>query len=353
MKKEHALIDTSEVEVLLDSGAFTMFTKGVEISLEEYAGFINKNKKKFRGGQIVLDVIKSKEKSFENWERLRDLGADTIPVFHMQSDRSEEDTGYSYLDKYLKKTDYIAIGAVAGLRSEQRMLGFSGLWDYLRAIGADKTHKFHVLGVTSIPLLVKFPWYSADSANVVKQSGFGNIFIPQFLKDGSENYKEGRSYSVSDQIRHRPNGVNSFWGMPPGGLVQRQIIDYCEKLGGRLLPSIEGRRLRPRVRRGKNENREPIYNLGLLSESVDLEKDNLCTSYELREFHNHGFFNRLVKQLNSEGHPLKLFSVLANPTQLDTYIKRMTFDNAPKRVLLSYWAIKSGRTLSKKLQLSL
>ena len=350
--KEVKIIDPSEVEILLDSGAFSMHTKGIQITLDEYASFVKKNKHVFRGGQIALDVLEDKEQSYRNWQILRDKGADTIPVFHLQQSQDEEDTSFSYLDKYLKETDYIAIGAVARLHSSQRMLAFSGLWDYLRAIGADKSHKFHILGVTAIELVSKFPWYSADSATTVKQSSFGNIFVPQFLDNGKEDYTKGRAFAVSDQRHHRPNEPGSFLGLPPGGKVQQQIIEYCHRMGGELLSSIEGRRLRTRTHFNKKERLEPKYNLGLFPEGDAFKEENLCTSYKAREFHNHGFFNKLAEQIQAKGNPFKLYTVISNPTQIETYFSRMDFDNGKKRFLVSYFSIRNQKSFTKMFQLS-
>src|SRR5262249_26315314 len=101
-----------KIIILLDSGAFSVFTRGHTIDLEKYAEFILGHRKMFRGGAFNLDVISHPEraatyshnganaiasshpaeegarKSYENWLELRRLGVNTIPVFHLGEDET-------------------------------------------------------------------------------------------------------------------------------------------------------------------------------------------------------------------------------------------------------------------------
>ena len=44
------------------------------------------------------------------------------------------------------------------------------------------THKVHGFGITSLQLILRFPWYSVDSTSWVLTSRFGAIFIPESTK---------------------------------------------------------------------------------------------------------------------------------------------------------------------------
>lgn len=86
------------VHLFLDSGAYTAWTKGVEISLNEYAIYIRANN---IGKYVSLDVIGDPEASYFNLRRLEKEGLAPVPVFHLGSDmkylRQLADDGYKYV----------------------------------------------------------------------------------------------------------------------------------------------------------------------------------------------------------------------------------------------------------------
>lgn len=167
---------------ILDSGAFSAHNIGVQIKMEDYLAFLSKNKQFFPGGFINLDVIGDGKKSYENWKEMRRQGFDSIPVYHVSSDEK-------WLAKYMKQTDYVAIGAIANLNTKARISGLSYIWKkyILDEMGKPKI-RTHGLGLTSLQLLTKFPWYSVDSFIATKQAAFGAVTVPHlsFTKVGNE-----------------------------------------------------------------------------------------------------------------------------------------------------------------------
>jgi hypothetical protein len=331
---------------ILDSGAFSAYYSGAIITVEEYAKFVTEYKSTFKGGAICLDVIGDRRASYDNWIKLRELGADTIPVFHLQPDDKSLDDGYSYLDKYLSRTKHLCIGGIARLNTEQRTYGLDAVWNYLGKSGADKTHKFHGLGLTRLQLMTRFPWHSVDSATAVKNAMNGAIFIPRTTETGARDYLDSRQYRVSDQGEHIPGSVMSFYGLPQGGRLQSSILSYCQEIGYPLPETIEGRVLRPRkIRPG--EVRGHPFSLGLGTVEVEECSESLATDYKMRELHNFAFFNRLIKFLAEGGQNLRMYTVLGSPPQYDRYFARCVQDKCQPTLLVNYWVLKTRGSVAR------
>lgn len=331
---------------LLDSGAFSAKHSGAVISIEEYANFVKKYRDIFDGGAINLDVIGNREASYTNWLKLRDLGVDTIPVFHLQPDDKSLDDRFKYLDLYMEKTNHIAIGGVARLSTEQRIYGFDNMWDYLEQIGATKTHRFHGLGMTSIALMTRYPWYSMDSATAIKHALNGAIFVPRLMPSGEYDYLDSRQYRVSDQGEHVAGSVMSFFSLPHGGRLQSHIRHYCNELGYTLPETIEGRVLRPRKSR-PGENREHPFSLDLSPAQTETNGFTLANDYKMRESHNFAFFNRLVGALQSQGRKMHLFTVMGSPPQYERYFERAAQDKVRPTILVSYYVLKTRHSVAR------
>ncbi len=329
---------------LLDSGAYSAHTTGAKITVEEYVKFVHANGHKFAGGAINLDVVRNKRLSYDRWLQLKDLGVDSIPVFHVGPDLEKTETKFHYLDLYLKQTNYIAIAAVAKLSVPKRIIYLDHLWDYLRSIGADKTHRFHVLGVTSMTLLDRHPWFSADSSTAIMNAANGKILLPAFKSNGEKDFLQIRPYVVSAQGKHKVGTNSSLYGLPSGGIEQTNIYKYCEEIGYPIDKTIEGVKLTPRRSR-PHENRYGSYSLGvnLQKEVAEQDGETLGNSYNLREKFNHAFFIRACTALREKNKDFRLYTVLSGPPQISNYLERCAVDDATPYILMSYWYIKAKR----------
>ena len=92
-------------DFFLDSGAFSAYTVGAKINLDEYIQYIKDHKIKTYAN---LDVIDDVEGSYQNYKYMVSSGLKPIPVFHCGEDSK-------YLELYLKDCDYIALGGVVQL----------------------------------------------------------------------------------------------------------------------------------------------------------------------------------------------------------------------------------------------
>ena len=140
--------------IFLDSGAFSADSQGTPIKLSDYCRFVHKNLDKL-ACYANLDIIGSDEGTYRNQVLMEKEGLNPLPVFHSEDD-------FKYLELYCQKYDYIAIGGMVGQPREK-------IDEFLRKcfliIKKYWPVKIHGFGITALPLLLKFPFYSVDSSS--------------------------------------------------------------------------------------------------------------------------------------------------------------------------------------------
>jgi hypothetical protein len=166
----------NKVDLFLDSGAFSAWSKGLEINIDDYIAYIKKHKK-YINIYANLDVIYNGAQSYENWRYMRSKGLDPLPVWHI-SDKIENDA--KYLTAYLDKCDYIALGAISELDSNVKKTSLDDVWlNYLVDSEGYAKYKVHAFGLTTRTLMYRYPWYSVDSTSWVLTGRFGAVFVPK------------------------------------------------------------------------------------------------------------------------------------------------------------------------------
>jgi len=155
--------------IFLDSGAFSVFTKGATISCEEYAEFIINHQHLIHTASNLDDVSKNEQKSYDNQKQMEKLGAKVQPVFHCREDPK-------WLDRYIAEGyDYVFIGGMVPESSKWLKEWLDWIWaDHLTDKDGMPLVKVHGFGLTTMPLVTRYPWYSVDSASWVMSSSFGN-----------------------------------------------------------------------------------------------------------------------------------------------------------------------------------
>lgn len=170
----------NKIHLFVDSGAYSAVRLGQPINLEEYIDFCKDLVRRCPTAQYVnLDIIgkgteDTGEESYVNWMKMKEAGLNPLPVYHVNAD-------VKWLVKYLKRVDYIGLGAIANTVTQRRMWSLDRIWeDYL----IDKptrlpAFKIHAMGVTSFPLMQRYPWYSIDSTSWLQVGMYGKIFVPR------------------------------------------------------------------------------------------------------------------------------------------------------------------------------
>lgn len=159
------------VRVFLDSGAFSAFTKGSKIDLPKYCDYIQRNADIVEVAS-VLDAIGDAEGTWRNQEAMEARGVRPLPCFHYGE--PEE-----LLDHYVANYEYITLGGMVPISTKQLILWLDRLWGrHLTDLSGRPKIKVHGFGLTSLPLMVRYPWYSVDSSTWVQWAANGMVLLP-------------------------------------------------------------------------------------------------------------------------------------------------------------------------------
>ena len=168
-----------DAKVFLDSGAFSAYTLGVEIDLPVYCEYIKRNKDIWRvedGVMMasVLDGIGDPLKTFQNQWAMEQLGAKPLPCFHAGEDER-------FLEHYVKNYEYITLGGMVGSSTKQLCIWLDRMWDRYLTDGSGRPRlKVHGFGITAIPIMERYPWWSVDSSSWIQSAAFGSIVTPEW-----------------------------------------------------------------------------------------------------------------------------------------------------------------------------
>lgn len=166
-------------QVFLDSGAFSAYTLGVSIDLPTYCEYIKRNMDLWRveDGVVmasVLDGIGDPLQTYRNQLHMEALGAKPLPCFHAGEDER-------YLEHYVKNYEYITLGGMVGSSTKQLCIWLDRMWERYLTDGSGRPRlKVHGFGITAIPIMQRYPWYSVDSSSWIQSAAFGSIITPQW-----------------------------------------------------------------------------------------------------------------------------------------------------------------------------
>ncbi|GAH15672.1 unnamed protein product [marine sediment metagenome] len=183
----------NKVEIFLDSGAFSAFTKNVKIDIDEYISFI-KQYQEYLAYYAVLDVIGDPDKTYENQKYMESKGVSPVPCYHYGED-------ISWLKRYLDEGyEFIALGGMVPISTGDLMSWLDDLFGrYLTDEEGLPKVKIHGFGMTSLSLLLRYPWYSVDSTSWVLTGRFGSVYVPKW-SDGKYTYDEN-SWKVCVSVK--------------------------------------------------------------------------------------------------------------------------------------------------------
>lgn len=163
-------IRRDKVDMFMDSGAFTAFTKGTKIDLGEYCDYIHANQDIIRVA-AVLDEIGDADGTYRNQMEMERRGVRPIPCFHFGEP-------IEALQHYVANYDYLAIGGVAQARNTKALIVWlDRIWEEM--VHADGTPKVKVHGfaITALKVMVRYPWHSVDSSTWVQWAANGAIYL--------------------------------------------------------------------------------------------------------------------------------------------------------------------------------
>lgn len=166
-------------KIFLDSGAFSAYTLGAKIDLKGYCDYIHRNDDIIRrdDGVImasVLDGIGDPQETYENQLKMESYGVRPLPCFHAGEDER-------YLEWYVQNYDYITLGGMVGTSTKQLCVWLDRMWDRYLTDGAGNPRiKVHGFGITSVPIMERYPWWSCDSSSWIQSAAFGSVITPKY-----------------------------------------------------------------------------------------------------------------------------------------------------------------------------
>lgn len=198
--------------LILDSGAYSVWSRGKEIDIKDYIEFAQnlseKHKNTINQFNIVnLDVIPgvkgeiptaedieaAAKQGWENMLTIEKAGIIPIPVFHQGED-------FKWLDLIKKRHFYIGISPNNDATVNQRFAWCSKVFSILKT-----DHMTHGFGVTAKKLVWSFPWFSVDSVSwVISPEVYGHAqFTRDYPKLGlSRKVRPHRDYVTFENVKH-------------------------------------------------------------------------------------------------------------------------------------------------------
>lgn len=190
--------DEPAITLILDSGAYSAWTKGIAIDIDEYIAYIKKHEH-LLAHYVALDVIpgqlgqnwksrgqaateEAARKSFDNYMYMRKAGLRPIPVIH-QGEKLK--WFHQYMDA---GADYLGVSPATKAANKKEMITwldsvFTELTDD-RGVAIVKTHGF---GVSSFEIMKRYPWTTVDSTSWALTAAFGGILLPVY-RAGKPDY---------------------------------------------------------------------------------------------------------------------------------------------------------------------
>lgn len=156
------------LNIIGDSGAFTMAKQGTKITVKELAEWA-----KTWSDQLTwvasLDVIGDERASRANWhEIVDDYGINAIPTIHYGANPN-------LMDYYAKLgCDYIGLGGLVGVSTKKRMEWLIPVFKHQRRYWPDL--QFHGWGATTRDLL-RLPFLSIDSSSWTQGFRYGQASV--------------------------------------------------------------------------------------------------------------------------------------------------------------------------------
>lgn len=236
-----SILNTRKMSILLDSGAFSAWTKKVDIDIDAYISFYFQYQKyieyivnldiipgEFGRSPSVDEVEISAKEGFKNYRYMLSKGVPKeklIHVFH-QGER------FYWLKKMVDfGVPYIGLSPANTKATSSKIKWLDECMEYVTDTKGFPIVKFHGFAVTAVPIMQRYPWFSVDSTRCVKSAGFGKILFP-VKENGAYTLSKTNTISVSFVSPKNKQEGTSFYSYTKE--EQKEIIDYVESKGFKM-----------------------------------------------------------------------------------------------------------------------
>lgn len=177
-------------KLFIDSGAFSMWTRGVEVDVDEYINWLNERSEYLdlfgqvdaipgtkESGASQKEVQEAAEKTWENYLYMRERvtkPASLLYTFHVGEPKEFLVQALEWKDSKGRHIPYIALGGMVG-KNHQIRKNFLNMCFTAIQRSSNPHVKVHAFGMTSKDLLSQFPITSADSTSWIMTAANGGI----------------------------------------------------------------------------------------------------------------------------------------------------------------------------------
>ena len=302
-----------EKKVMIDSGAFSVWSKGVSIDLRDYIRwckqnlcidyFVNLDVLPYgKGLESVPKERQVQESAKRRWENYQEMVSSlpiekVIPVFH-QGEPLE------WLQKYLEfGSPYIGISPDKEVTLDRRLEWLNSLRPVVLSKGKVKA-KYHCFGFVSREILNLWEWESCDSTSPIVIAGMGSLVVPKKRGDCFD-FSDLFEVDATDRVPETevlegglPIQIGDGWVVKDGGkhllnlspTVKEMVFEYLDMLGMPLgerevIKVPKGYKLRP-GERWANKSRDKI---------IRVVVRGVLTDDQVRKYVNIDAFQQMVK----------------------------------------------------------
>ena len=211
-------------KLVVDSGAYSMWSRGKEFDMDEYINFLNSNnvietafwvaEADVIPGRMGVDPTEEEraaapEKSWENYLYMIDrvkIPKKIVPIFHQGEDYKHLIRMLSYRFSDGDFIPYIGISPRNDVHVNEKAVWYEQTWKIIyeecSRLGRDipLTHNF---GMTTIALMEQYPSCTSDSTSWIRSASFGNIMLVVNGKIKTV-YVSNRNPDSPDHVRNLP-----------------------------------------------------------------------------------------------------------------------------------------------------
>lgn len=230
--------------LLFDSGAFSVWTRGEKINLQAYTQYCLDNIDNL-DYVVNLDVIpgspgyknpslaereQSARRGWRNYHYMLDAGIPKdklIHVFH-QGER------FYWLDRMIAAgMPYIGLSPANDRSTAEKIAWLDDCMAHVTEPGTGMPLvKFHGFAVTSVRIMLRYPWYSVDSTAWLKEAAYGKIFVPSFTSRGPNFLKSQVVFLTRKTPVVHHNSGRHLASMAPA--VRERILQFIHERGFQL-----------------------------------------------------------------------------------------------------------------------
>jgi len=215
--------------IFLDSGAYSAHTRGIKIDIQDYISFI-KERVSLCDVYANLDVISingsrsnraTAEQTLKNQRIMEEAGLHPLPCFHYGEP-------YEYLQYYTEQYNYVGLGMATAVSRTIPFLTECFSKYICDRFGMPKV-RVHGYGISSIEIILQFPFYSVDSTAWMIIGRYGLILVPR-RRNGQWVYTQN-PYKVAVSTRSPRRKTNGKHIDNMSYMERKMVLDYIHEKG--------------------------------------------------------------------------------------------------------------------------